>query len=412
MLFTPVAVTGIGAVSAFGAPNHHKSGRQALVDGVFAGDNAIRPISSFDTSTFSCHFGAEVPDFDGRTLVRKAELHHYGKVSLMAMAAADEALAHAGLEPKDIAPFCGALMGTGFGPADAIQAAVIGAKSGKRPRPTTVVKMMLNSPTAALCARYGLQRASMTHVTACAASAHALAAGADLVAKGAMDYCLAGGSDAFATDALFWAWDALGVMTPEDGTSGVVMRPFDQNRSGFAIGEAAAVLVLERLDHAQQRGADILGIIAGSGAVTDTPSLTKPSVSGMMRAMNEAVSSANLHMSDIGHINAHGTATELNDHMEAQAISEAFGEDSELCISATKGAHGHCMGASSALEAVLTIEALNRQVAPPIVGLNDPIQNFALNFTKRTGSQIETKVALSNSFAFGGHFVSLAFQRP
>jgi len=401
-----VVVTGLGVLSGFGA------GRAVFETALFSGRTAVRPIAGFDTAGMACGFGAELDGFDGRDLVRKADLNLFDRVSLMAMVAADEALDHAGLDPAGIAPVAGVMMGTGFGPAQAIEDSVMRSARGARLRPTTIVKMMLNSPTAALSARYGLQRASTAHVTACAASGHAIAQGAQAIRSGEMEICLAGGAEAFPTRALFEAWDALGVMSPETDPDRGIVRPFAADRCGFAIGEGAAVLVLEREDRARARGAAILAELAGAGAVSDTPSLTKPSLAGMSGAMAGALAQAGLAPGAVGHINAHGTATELNDRLETEAIRGLFGAHADgIAVSACKAAFGHCMGAGSALEAAATILALQRQEAPPTLGLARPDPELTLDYCPGAARPMQPEVALSNSFAFGGHFVTLAFRR-
>lgn len=398
---TRVVVTGIGVLSGFGV------GREAFEQGLFSGQPAIRRIENIDTGALNCHFGAQLSGFTGHDLVRKSERQFYDRVCLMAMAAADEALDHAGLDPSGIGPVTGVMMGTAFGPGDAIQESVLRIAQNERVRPTSIVRMMLSGPTAALCARYGLQRASTAHTAACAASAHAIAQGFQAVRRGEMDICLAGGAEAFPTSALFAAWDALGVMSPDTDSSSRIMRPFSQDRNGFVIGEGAAVLVLEREDRARARGVPILAEICGAGAVSDTPTLTRPSFRGMVGAMQAAMEDAGLLPGDIRHINTHGTATTLNDALEAEAMQALFGAGAgAIGISACKAAIGHCMGAGSAIEAAATILALRRQEAPWAVDLaGDGLSRDGLTVA------MEVDIALSNSFAFGGHYATLAFRR-
>jgi 3-oxoacyl-(acyl-carrier-protein) synthase len=398
-----VVVTGIGVLSGFGI------GRDAFEEGLFSGKSAIRRIEGIDTSALNCHFGAELAGFDGLDLIRKSERQFYDRVSLMAMAAADEALEQARLDPAGIGPVTGVMMGSAFGPGEAIQEAVLRIAQNERIRPTSIVKMMLNSPTAALCARYGLQRGSTAHVAACAASAHALAQAVQAVRRGEMDICLAGGAEAFPTSGLFTAWDALIVMSPETDPSAGIMKPFSDERRGFVIGEAAAVFVLEREDRARARGARILAEICGAGSVSDAPTLTKPTLRGMVGAMQAAMEDAGLVPTDIGHINTHGTATELNDALEREAINEVFGAHAgEIRVSACKSAIGHCMGAGSAIEAAATILALQRQEAPCTVDLAG---SEACPEPSGRTCAMQADVALSNSFAFGGHYSTLAFRR-
>jgi 3-oxoacyl-(acyl-carrier-protein) synthase len=402
-----IVVTGIGILSGFG------SGRDVFEDGLFSGRSAIRRIESFDTAALNCHFGAELARFDGQYLIPRSERSLYDRVSLMAMAAADEAIEQAGLDPAEIGPVTGVMMGSAFGPGAAIQDSVLRISQNQRIRPTSIVKMMLSSPTAALCARYRLQRDSQAHVTACAASAHAIAQAVQALRKGEMEICLAGGAEAFPTFELFAAWNALSVMSPDTDPSVGIMRPFSLDRSGFVIGEAAAVLVLEREDRARARGAEIMAEICGVGAVSDTPTLTKPTLRGMVGAMQAAMDDADLIPADIRHINAHGTATELNDAIESEAINQLFGTHAgKIRVSACKSAIGHCMGAASAIESAATVLALQRQQAPCAIDLIGNRSNPDPD-GERSGrtSPMQADIALSNSFAFGGHYLTLAFRR-
>ncbi|MBB4952327.1 3-oxoacyl-(acyl-carrier-protein) synthase [Agrobacterium vitis] len=395
-----VVVTGIGVISALG------NGRAAFEDALFSGVSGIGRVERFDTSTLNCHFGAEAAGFDGANLVRKAEAHLYDRVSLLAMAAADEAIQQAGLNPETIGPTCGVMMGTAFGPAEAIQESVLRYSDNVRLRPTTVVKMMFSGPTAALCVRFGLEGASSAHVTACAASGHAIAEAVRAVQSGVVEVCLAGGAEAFPSSSLFAAWDAFGIMSPDSDAEYGIMRPFAADRSGFVIGEAAAVLVLEREDRARARGATILAEVLGSGVVSDAPSLTKPTLRGMVGAMRAALADSGVTPEEVGHVNAHATATDLNDALEADAIMEVFGARAQnIPVSACKAAFGHCMGAASAIEAAATVLSLQRQQAPFVANIRNG------EGTLRTAPAMATDVALSNSFAFGGHYVSLAFRR-
>jgi 3-oxoacyl-(acyl-carrier-protein) synthase len=397
-----VVVTGIGILSGFGV------GRKAFEEGLFSGRSAVCRIEDLDTAGLNCHFGAQVPGFTDEGLIRKPERQFYDRVSVMAMAAADEALEHAGLDAAEIAPVAGAMLGSAFGPGDAIQDVVLRYSDKQRLRPTSIVKMMLNSPTAALCARYGLRRGSAAHVTACAASSHAIAQAFSAIRHGKMELCLAGGAEAFPSSALYAAWDALAVMTPEADQASGIMKPFSEERRGFVIGEGAAILVLEREERARARGAAILAELCGAGSASDAPSLTKPTMRGMADAMRGALADAEVRASDIGHINAHGTATELNDALERDAIRQLFGTRAgDIAVSACKAAIGHCMGAGSALEAAATIMALRRQEAPCAVALDWSESGMHVPRTVA----IKAEVALSNAFAFGGHYSTLAFRR-
>lgn len=399
-----VVVTGMGVVSGYGV------GRDVFEKGLFSSECAIRPLSGLDTGHLKCRFGVQVPDFTGEGLVRKLELKFYDRMSLMAIAAADEALAQACLDPQEFGAQCGAMMGCAFGPTATIEESVLRVHSEQRLRPTTVLRMLLNGSTAALNTRYRLGKATAAHVTACAASGHAIADGVRAIQRGDMDLCLAGGSEAFPSRVLYCAWDAMGVMSKEDDLSKGIVRPFAEDRSGFVIGEAAAVLVLEAQERAIARGAPIFAEILGSGAVADAPNLSRPTVQGMTRAMCSALKDAGLKPEQVDYINTHGTATKLNDPFEAEAVADVFSDHKEqLVLSACKAGLGHCMGAASALEAVATIMGLRCGVAPFAVEpftQTEPEQSW-----KPRSTAMKADIALSNSFAFGGDYVSLAICR-
>jgi len=395
-------VTGMGILSGYG------TGLKAFEKGLYSKNTAIREIQGIETDHLNCHFGSEIPEFDPLQFVRKPELNLYDKASLLAMAGADEALKNAQLNPQEHAKNLGVSLGCAFGPSESIQQSVLREDKKQRLRPTTVVKMILNGPTAALCARYQAQKASRAHVTACAASAHAIGDALHAIERGEMDICLTGGVEAFPSTALFGAWDAMSIMSLDRDPKHGIMRPFSPDRSGFVIGEASAILVLEEEEHARARKAPILAQICGSGSVSDTPSLTKPTLDGMINAMQAAMTNADLAPEQIGYINTHGTATQLNDKLESDAIQEIFKEHaSNITLSACKSAVGHCMGAGSALEAIATIIALNKGQAACAVPLISETTSAPIMQTQ----DMSADAALSNSFAFGGHYVSLAFKR-
>ena len=402
-----VVVTGMGVVTAIGA-----NVRQ-FREGLFAGRSGIRAIRSYDATEFRTRIGAEIGDLDLAGYVSRAEFNQLDRLSLLAIAAADEAVADAALNLERERASLGVVLGTGLGPSASIEDSVARVRSGQRLRPSSILKIMLNSPAAALCARYQCREVSTVHATACAASAHAIAQAADEIRRGGLELCLAGGSDAFPSRALFAAWDALGVMTSDNKNPPEAMRPFSADRTGFAVGEGAGVLVLESRSHAEARGARIVAEIAGAGSSSHTPSMTKPSVEGMSLAMLRALRNSRVAASEVGYINAHGTATELNDVLETQALRQVFGEYADtLHVSSTKAATGHAMGASGAIEAVATILALNHGLAPPTLNLVRPDPDCDLDYTPNAARRIDCALALTNSFAFGGHYVSLVIRRP
>jgi 3-oxoacyl-[acyl-carrier-protein] synthase II len=401
-----VVVTGIGVISSLG--RNVEEFRRNL----FAGKSGIKGIESFDASRFRTRIGAEIGAFDFAPYVERKRLHTMDRQSLLAVVASEEAIADAGLNMDADRFDMGVVLGGGLGPSSSIESAVIQGMNKERMRPTCVLKIMLSSPVAALCERYQCRGVSNMHVTACAASSHAIAQAADYILRGESELCLAGGCDAFPSETLFAAWDALEVMTDTNDRPGCAVRPFSKGRNGFAIGEGAAVLVLESRARAERRGARILAELAGSGRSSHAPNMTKPSLEGMASAMSKAVAAAGIAAGEVVHINAHGTATEINDLLETQAVREVFGSHAKrLHISSTKAAHGHAMGASGAIEAVTTILALCDGIAPPTLNLLDQDPACDLDCTALNAASMDGEYALSNSFAFGGQYVSLAFKR-
>lgn len=401
-----VVVTGLGVLSAIGRDADELRRR------VFAGESGVGPIDGFDVAQSRTRLGAQIRSADFRAHADKREMRQLDRVSLLALVAAEQALADAGLDLVHHRDDLGISLGTGFGPSHSIEDSVRRLEQRRRPRPTTVLRVMLSSPAATLCERFQCRGPSHVHVTACAASAHALADAAAQIRRGDSELCLAGGCDAFPGEALFAIWNALEVMTPDDDGSRTP-RPFSADRNGFVIGEAACFLVLESAERARARGARIRGILSGSGSCSHTPHVTRPSVEGMEDAMSLALRSAGTPPKEIAYVNAHGTATELNDVLETEALRRVFGPAAtRLRISSTKAAHGHTMGAAGALEAAITLLALEQRQAPPTLHLQDADPRCDLDYTPLQARPFTGRAAMTNSFAFGGHYVSLVFERP
>jgi len=401
-----VMVTGLGVVSTLG------TNLATFRDQLFGGACGIASIRSFDASRFRTRLGAEAGEVDFSAYLTVKEQRQLDRVSMLAVAAADQALAHAGIELERDRADLGLLVGTAMGPAASIEDTIRRVAGGVRLRPTTILKIMLSSPAAALCERYQCREVSQVHVTACAASAHALAQAAELIRGGTLDLCLVVGCDAFPSEALFAAWDALEIMAADNDRPQQAVRPFSADRSGLVIGEGAAALLLESRRRAEARGAWMLAELAGFGCTSHTPSLTMPSVEGMAGAMRKALQSAGAEPARVAYVNAHGTATQVNDSLETAALHDVFGAHARaLRVSSTKAAHGHTMGASGAIEAVATILALEGEMAPPTLNLEQPDPACDLDYVPRVAGSFHGDLALSNSFAFGGHYVSLALRR-
>lgn len=401
-----VVVTGMGVVSALGPD------LATFQRGLFAGACGVDLIRSFDASRFRTRIGAEAAAVDFSAYLPIKDQRQLDRLSLLAIAAADQALGQAGIELENEREGLGLLVGTAMGPSASIEDTIRRVAGEARLRPTTILKIMLSSPAAALCERYQCRALSQVHVTACAASAHALAQAAEQIRVGSLDLCLVVGCDSFPSEALFAAWDALVILSADNERPKEAARPFAADRCGLVIGEGAAALVLESRERAEARGVMPLAELAGSGCTSHTPSPTLPSVDGMAAAMALALRSAGAAPTECAYVNAHGTATELNDSLETAALHRVFGDHAKsLKISSTKAAHGHTMGASGAIEAVATVLALAEGIAPPTLNLKQPDVACDLDYTPLVAQAFAGDLALSNSFAFGGHYVSLAFRR-
>ena len=386
-----VVVTGLGAVSPFGA------GVKAYWSGLSAGTCAIRPVTLIETEGFRCRIAAEVPD----ALPVSPRLSRGDR---LAQTAAREALDDAGLAPAErrhAALVVGAV-GGGMLEAEAWYWRRGPLDAGGRHALRSVLPY---SHADSIGSRLGLYGPRETVVTACSSGAAALALASDLVADGVVDVALAGGADAL-TRVCFMGFNALRLLDPAP------CRPFDRDRRGMSIGEGAAFVVLERADRARARGARVYAELSGYGMTSDAFHVTgpHPEGEGMARAMRQALVQGRVEPRDVGYANAHGTATPQNDRTEACALRAVFGEGN-LLLSATKSMIGHTMAAAGALEAVATILTLVHEVVPPTANHGTPDPDVAFDCVPTTAREAVVEYAISNSFGFGGQNLTLLFRR-
>jgi 3-oxoacyl-[acyl-carrier-protein] synthase II len=388
---TRVVVTGLGAVSPFG------HGVKAYWAGLAAGACAIRPLTLIDAGGFRCRIAAEVPDLGhGRSRRSRADR--------LALAAASEALADAGLAPaarEDAALVVGAV---GGGMLEAEEWYWVRAHGERRAGWKTALRAILPASHAeALGHRLALGGPRHTVVTACSSGAVALAEAAELIADGVVDVALAGGVDAL-TRLCFMGFNALKLLDPEP------CRPFDRERRGMSIGEGAAFVVLEAAAHA--RGARAYAEVAGHGMTTDAYHVTAPEPQGeaMARAIRVALAAGGVAPSEVGYANAHGTGTPQNDRIETRALAQVFGEGG-LLVSSTKSMIGHTMAAAGSLEAIATIMALVHETLPPTASLTTVDPEVGFDCVPRVAREVRVEHAISNSFGFGGQNVTLLFRR-
>lgn len=397
-----VAVTGLGVV----AP--HGEDPSLLFDALVSSRSAIAPVFP----ELPKPAAAATVSFDESRWFTKLQLAGVDRVSQLALAAADLALRDAASPLADADPErVGVYSGCGMGGAGALEAAYRG---GGRVPPLTIPAFMPNAPAAQIALRNRVQGPVLTYSVACASSAIAISEAAKAVQRGDIDLAIAGGSEALIVPGVVLAWQAMQTLAAiRPGEEAGAVRPFASDRSGFALGEGAAFLVLESLDRARARGAHVHALIAGSGLSCDATHLTKPDAPGQARALRQALRAAGLSPRDIGYCNAHGTATRIGDVVEHDALAEVWGADLErLKLSSTKALHGHLLGAAGALEALITVLALERRELPPNAhcAANDPA--CALNLVQAGGEAApQLEAAISNSFAFGGTNSVLLFRR-
>jgi len=391
-----VAITGIGIISCLGR------GKEAAVTAVRRGQSGVRLIASFEASDLQCRIAGEVlaTDFHER------EFKQHDRFTRFALIAAAEAAGQAGVPDLAIPGHrIGTLIGTGLGGSETLDAAykrIYGANQSRVP-PLTIPNAMYNAASSAVATLFKARGPSMTTVSACSSSAHAIGQAAHWIRNGLADVMFAGGAEAPLTLGVIRAWESMRVLAIDNEKPERACRPFSADRRGLVLAEGAAVLVLESFESAKARSRKILGEVCGFGLTSDAGHITDPSPDGAARAMEMAIADAGLTPEAIGYINAHGTATKANDIAETEAIKRVFGERaSAIPISSTKSMHGHAMGASGAIEMALSLEALNRGFIPPTINLDEPDPRCDLDYVPNEARAGTAEVFLSNSFGFGG----------
>jgi nodulation protein E len=398
-----VVVTGLGVISALG----HNSAEfwQALSEG----RSGIGPLESVDRSLLRFSNAAEVRNYDASRYFDEKESGLLDRFAQFGAIAAREAVADAHIEwTTDLRETTAIVTGSCVGGQTTEDEGFVNLYRKNIPRvnPLTIPRTMENAAASRISLETGITGPTYTISTACSSSNHAIGQAFWLVRNGVARMALAGGSEAVFSLGFLKAWEALRVVSPD------TCRPFSRDRRGLILGEGGAMLVLERLESAQARGAKIYGEIVGLGMSSDAFHITQPSADGAARAMQAALSDAGLAPGQIGYINAHGTATPANDATETAAIRKVFGAHADkLAVSSTKSMHGHTLGAAGALEAVATLLALDRSLLPPTANFNEPDPACDLDVIPNQPRQAQVECALSNSFAFGGLNAVLAFRR-
>lgn len=395
-----VVVTGVGVFAATGKD------RESFFSNLANGQSGFRRIEQFDPSTLSVQIGAEVNGYVPTDYFPSKRLDLLDRFTQFGLLAAREAMETSGLKVGEGERHrFGVVMGSGMGGVSTIDAGYYNlyAKQAARLHPFTIPKIMHNAPTSQISMEYGAEGPSLSTATACSSSGHAIGEAFHFIKFGMADMMLAGGSDAPITYGMMRSWESIRVLATGNGDARTACRPFSADREGFVMGEGAGVIMLEELEHARQRGAKIYAEIAGFGMSSDASHITQPTLVGPARAIRMALDEGGVNPEEVDYINAHGTGTPLNDVTETQVIKSVFGDHaSRLAISSTKSMHGHVMGATGAIEMVATLMALDRGVIPPTANYTRPDPECDLDYVPNQAREKLLRVALSNSFAFGG----------
>jgi 3-oxoacyl-[acyl-carrier-protein] synthase II len=382
-----------------------------------AGVSGVGPITQFDANQLSVRIAAEV-----RTPVEVPDLHpkevrRMDRFVLLALAAAQEAWVDSGLGGSGLDPDrAGVAIGSGIGGLGTIleNHRVLLTAGARRVSPFTIPMTISNMASGYVSIRHGLRGPNLCHVSACSTGSHAIGEAARLIERGDADVMLAGGSEAPLTEIAVAGFAAMRALSTRSEEPERASRPFDAGRDGFVMAEGAGVFVLESLEHALGRGARIRAEVAGYGATADASHMTLPDEtgSGAQRCMRLALADAGLHPEAVDHVNAHATSTPAGDPAEARAIRAVFGDHTDrLPVSATKSMTGHLLGAAGAVEALLCVRALEAQLLPPTINLDQPDPECTLDHVVGKARRCSVRVALSNSFGFGGTNASLVLTR-
>lgn len=396
-----VAVTGLGLV----AP--HGDDPTMVFDALMRGESAIQPVFP----ELPKPAAAAIAPFDVTRWFTKLQLPGVDRVSQIAVAAADLAMRDASAAGAAAPERIGVYVGCGMGGAAALDLAYRG---GQRVPPLTIPAFMPNAPAAHVAMRQGVHGPVLTYSVACASSAVAIAEAAKAVQRGEVDLALAGGTEALIVPGVVLAWQAMQTLAAfQPGEAASAVKPFAAERSGFALGEGAAFMVLESAKRARERGARSYARLAGWGTSTDATHLTKPDAPGQARALRAALAMADLAPHDIGYCNAHGTATKIGDVVEWESLASVWGDALDgLRVSSTKALHGHLLGGAGALEALITVLALHQRRLPPNAHVARVDPECRLNLVLETNAAAPPlNAAISNSFAFGGTNSVLLFTR-
>ncbi len=405
-----VVITGLGTVNPIG--NNCEDFWNNLVKGV----SGVDVITRFDVSEYTTKIAGVPKNLDATHAFDKKELRRTSRFIIYGVVAALEALKDSKLEIEKEANHIGVEVGSGIGGIEIMEnmAHILKEKGPSKVSPFTVPMMIPDSAAGQISIKIGAKGPNSCAVTACASSTHSVGNAFRIIQRGEAIAMFAGGAECATSPLGLASFCAARSLSKENDAPQKASRPFDNDRDGFVMGEGAGILVLEELEHAQQRGAKIYAEVVGYGSSGDAYHITAPAPEGegAQRAMKEALKDAGVGVKDVDYINAHGTSTQLNDKNETQAIKAVFGESAKtVAISSTKSMTGHLLGATGAIELIACTYAINNSIVPPTINLDTPDPNCDLNYTPNKAIERNVDVAISNSFGFGGHNSVVAIKK-
>ncbi len=409
-----VVVTGLGALTPIG--NNKNEYWNSLVNGV----SGAAPITYFDAAKFKTRFACELKDFNVNDFIHRKESRRMDRFTQYAMVASDEAIADAKLNLDEVNKLrVGVIWGAGIGGLETFQDEVLNYSKGDgtpKFNPFFIPKMIADIAPGNISIKNGFMGPNYTTVSACASSANAMIDALNYIRLGHCDVVVTGGSEAAVTIAGMGGFNAMHALSTRNDSPESASRPFDAERDGFVLGEGAGAIVLEEYEHAKARGAKIYAEVVGGGLSSDAHHMTAPHPEGVgvIAVMKNCLENAGLKPEDVDHINTHGTSTPLGDVAELKAISEVFGEHAKtININSTKSMTGHLLGAAGAIEAIASILAMENGIVPPTINHSTVDENINpdLNLTLNKAQNREIKVAMSNTFGFGGHNACVAFKK-
>jgi len=404
-----VVITGLGCVTPVGI------GKDDTWASIKAGRCGVKKLTRFDTTDLSSTIAAQIDDFNPEDFIEKREIKKMDRFTQYAVASAKMAFEDSGVDKFDPAKM-GVIIGSGIGGIETLenQHSKLVEKGPKKVSPFLIPMMISNMAAGQVAIMLGAKGPNTCVVTACASGTHAIGDAFKAIQRGDADIMVCGGAEAPITPISMAGFCSMKALSTRNDEPEKASRPFDSQRDGFVMGEGAGILVIEELDHALGRNANIYAEIVGYGATSDAYHITAPAESGegAARAMKMAIEDAGMHLEDVDYINAHGTSTPYNDRFETRAIKSVFGEHAHsLAVSSTKSMTGHLLGAAGGVEAIFCALAISEGYIPATINLETPDEELDLDYVANAGRNADIKLALSNSLGFGGHNGTLAFKK-